>query len=61
MRREESLFYIIMAPWLWTCWVSQMWQNSPLYDLYSSLPFHFQRTVDVTQRENTKWIGKHLK
>ena len=24
--------------WLRSCWVSQMWQNSPCHDLYSSIP-----------------------
>ena len=31
-------FTSLWRHWLRSCWVSQMWQNSPLLDLYSSIP-----------------------
>jgi len=31
-------FTSLWRHWLRSCWVSQMWQNSPCHDLYSSIP-----------------------
>ena len=35
MKKKE--FPLLHHYWLRSCWVSQMWQNSPLPDLYSSI------------------------
>lgn len=45
-RITNKEFPSLWRHWLWSCWVSQMWQNSPLLDLYSSIPLP----------ENSGWI-----